>query len=303
MFDVTNPAASANQAQGSTRSSADQGLGTQIESASELRMDFLNLLTAQLSNQDPLSPMDNEQMVQQLATFSQLEQLERVNSNLKEQMGYSQSLNNTMMMSVAGKRVTVAGNEIGVENGQPSRSLVRVPEAGTVFARVRDANGATVRTLDASVVEPGFNRIEWDGKDDDGNAVPDGDYSLEISAVDRSGNFMKSVAFSSGVVDTVQFENNYIMLEVNGRLYTPGDVVEVGMAERDPVVVTVDGDDDVPDTGTGGDDGGDSGGDGTGVTPPTADENPWSPPVSSMLGGTSRSTVARNPWEALLRIG
>jgi len=298
VIDPTNPAASASQA--STRSSADQGLGTRIQSASELRMDFLNLLTAQLSNQDPLSPMDNEQMVQQLATFSQLEQLERVNSNLQEQMGYSQSLNNTMMMNVAGKRVTVAGNEIGVVNGQPSRSLVRVPEAGTVFARVLDANGATVRTLDANIVEPGFNRIEWDGKDDNGNAVPDGDYSLEISAVDRSGNFMKSVAFSSGVVDTVQFENNFIQLEVNGRLYGPGDVVEVGVAPRDPVVVNVEGDDG-PGTGSDDDDGTDD--DGTGVTPPPDAEDPWSPPVSSMLGGASRSTFDRNPWEALLRIG
>ena len=273
---------------GQTPSVESQGFGSQIESSGELRMDFLNLLIAQLSNQDPLAPTDNEAMIQQLATFSELEQLERVNKNLQTQMGYSQSLNNTMMMSVAGKRVTIVGNDIAVENGQPSRSMVRVPESGTVHPRIVDADGKLVKKLTPQTVEPGFNRIEWDGTDENGEQVPDGAYTLEVSATDREGGFMKSVTFSSGVVDTVQFEDNFVYFEVNGRLYTPADVVEVGMDDRDPIVIEVDGD--------GGSDAGDDGGDGR------DEDTPLPPGLDDPVPFGPGSAFARSPWEALLRI-
>lgn len=282
---------------GVSPSSSGQGLGTKIESSSELRMDFLNLLIAQLSHQDPMSPMDNEAMVQQLATFSQLEQLERVNSNLTEQMGYSQSLNNTMMMGVAGKRVTVVGNNVDVVDGKPSRSLVRVPDAGTIYPRVLDSNGKVVAQLPPQAVKPGFNTVQWDGKDREGNPIADGNYTLEISAVDRNEAFMSSVTFSSGIVDTVQFDNNFILLEVNGRLYSPGDVVEVGVADRDPIVVNVGGSDDT-DT----EDGDTGGGQDNPYTPPET-EDPYTPDPSSMLSGLGHALGSgRSPWEALLRI-
>lgn len=279
---------------GQTPSVASQGFGGEIESSGELRMDFLNLLIAQLSNQDPLAPTDNEAMIQQLATFSELEQLERVNANLQTQMGYSQSLNNTMMMSVAGKRVTIVGNDVQVAGGEPTRSIVRVPEAGTIYPRIVDADGKTVKSLQAQAVDAGFNRIEWDGTDAKGDPVPDGDYSVEVSATDREGAFMQSVTFSSGVVDTVQFEDNFVYFEVNGRLYTPADVVEVGVAERDPVIVEVDG-------GSDGDGGGDTTDDGNGGSGNTG-EDPLPPGVEDPVPFTFGARAARSPWEALLGI-
>jgi len=300
---------------GAQQSIASQGFGTDIETADDLQTDFLNLLIAQLSNQDPMSPMDNEGMIQQLATFSQLQQLERVNENLETSMGYNQSLNNTMMMDVAGKRVTVLGDGIRVENGQATRSVIRVPEGGKAYPRVVDSvTGQTVRTLDPIRVDKGFNTIEWDGKGDDGNPLPDGDYKLEVSAKSGVGEFMSMAIFRSGIVDTVQFDNNFVYFEVDGQRYTPADVVEVGVRDANdgtPIDSTDDGSDVGDGVEVGDGDDGDGDGDDTvnpgidsgDVTPPWVDD-PWTPPSpdaqSIILGGGSQRP--RSPWEALLRI-
>ena len=68
-----------------------------ITNASDLQMDYMTLLVAQLQNQNPLEPMDNDQMAMQLAQYSQLQQLESMNSNFASvlestQMDYASSL-------------------------------------------------------------------------------------------------------------------------------------------------------------------------------------------------------------------
>jgi flagellar basal-body rod modification protein FlgD len=52
-----------------------------VTSASEIQSDYMTLLVTQLQNQNPLEPMDNQDMAAQLAQFSQLQQLENVNSS------------------------------------------------------------------------------------------------------------------------------------------------------------------------------------------------------------------------------
>lgn len=205
-----------------------QGLGVAVNAASDLKMDFLRLLTTQLANQDPLSPMDNEAMVQQLATFSQLEQLEGINQRLETSMQYSQSLNNTMMMDIVGKRVTVLGNAVELKNGEPSRTLVRTVESGIGTAKVYDEFGTLVRTVSGIKIEPGFTEIKWDGRDDKGEPLADGEYEIKVTAEKVGGGLLSVATFQSGIVDTVQFDDNFVSLLVNGRLYSPAAVVEVG---------------------------------------------------------------------------
>ena len=69
----------------------------QVQSASDIQMDYMKLLVAQLQNQNPLEPLDNNEMASQLAQFSQLEQLESLNSSFQEvltntQLSYASSL-------------------------------------------------------------------------------------------------------------------------------------------------------------------------------------------------------------------
>lgn len=257
-------------------SNTPQGLGVAVNAATDLKMDFLRLLTVQLANQDPLSPMDNEAMVQQLATFSQLEQLEGINERLETSMQYSQSLNNTMMMDIAGKRVTVLGNAVEVKNGEPSRTLVRTIEPGIGTAQIYDEFGTLVRTVSGIKIEPGFTEIEWDGRDDQGESLADGEYEIKVTGEKVGGGFMSIATFQSGIVDTVQFDDNFVSLLVNGRLYSPAAVVEVGIAPA--VTAATSG----PDSGSGDDD------------PTTTDDDPSdpSPPPRTGDDETPAASVA-----------
>lgn len=206
------------------------GLGVQIQDPDDLQSQFLELLVTQMRNQDPFTPSDSGAMIEQLATFSNLEQLQGINSKLEAQAQYSQSLSNQMMMELVGKRVTVLGNEVTMEGGEPSRTLVRTIEPGVGQAQVRDDAGNVVRTIENVRVGTGFTEISWDGLDDDGNPLPDGDYTIDITVEGTDGSPVDVAVFSSGLVETIQFDNNFNTVMVNGRAYSPAAIVEVGMA-------------------------------------------------------------------------
>lgn len=72
-------------------------------SASSIQMDYMKVLITQLQNQNPLEPMDNNEMASQLAQFSQLQQLESMNSNFAQILAIT---NRSYANSLIGKEVT-----------------------------------------------------------------------------------------------------------------------------------------------------------------------------------------------------
>ena len=101
--------------------------------------DFLKLLTVQMSHQDPLSPLDNRDMIAQLAQFSSVEQMTQVNKNLESMKNFYSSQTGYSML---GKSVEVMGPvEMVMEN-----------DSGVALA-VRTSNGLiTVRPEDVMIV-------------------------------------------------------------------------------------------------------------------------------------------------------
>ena len=82
-----------------------------INTASTIQMDYMKLLVTQLQNQNPLEPMDNNQMASQLAQFSQLQQLESMNSNFANVLS---STERNYANSLIGKEISFASeNETG----------------------------------------------------------------------------------------------------------------------------------------------------------------------------------------------
>jgi flagellar hook assembly protein FlgD len=75
----------------------------EASSASQIQMDYMKLLITQLQNQNPLEPMDNNQMASQLAQFSQLSQLENMNSSFADVLT---TTNRNYANSLLGKNVT-----------------------------------------------------------------------------------------------------------------------------------------------------------------------------------------------------
>ncbi len=74
-----------------------------VNSASKIQMDYMNLLITQLRNQNPLEPLNNNEMASQLAQFSQLQQLESMNTNFADVLATAER---TYANSLIGKEVS-----------------------------------------------------------------------------------------------------------------------------------------------------------------------------------------------------
>jgi flagellar basal-body rod modification protein FlgD len=201
---------------------------SETSSVQQSQDEFLQLLVTQMQNQDPLNPMDNNEFTSQLTQFSQLEQMQFLNSQMEESLIYTQSLNNTMMLGLVGKNATVQGDGVQVNGENISSNKISVDTGGTVTVVVKDDDGNTVRTYEVSS-EAGWNDISWDGKDDNGEAVVDGDYSLEIAVSDSAGNDVSFTSYMTGAVESIRFENNLVLLSLAGQEFYASEIVEVGL--------------------------------------------------------------------------
>lgn len=161
--------------------------------------DFLQLLTTQLTSQDPTQPMDNSQMASEMAQFAQLGSLQNIESSLS---GLSSNLSNGMQTSQVLSSASLVGRQVLV----PSTSLsysgsavnggVNVSTAGDVVVTIKDGNGNVVNTLDLGAQQAGLAPFSWDGKDSSGNAVANGTYTISANNGGSSASLITYVAGS-----------------------------------------------------------------------------------------------------------
>lgn len=148
---------------------------------------FLVLLTSQLQNQDPLSPMDSTQFTQQLVQFSQVEQQIRTNEQLESLVGQYQAASAGAALSYLGKDAIIEAQDTYLAGGQANWAY-RLPErAGELAINVLDENGRTVFTATNAALAQGEHLFSWDGTTNSGAAAPDGVYRLSITALNESG--------------------------------------------------------------------------------------------------------------------
>jgi len=204
-------------------------VGAQPNSPNDLNQaDFMNLLIAQIKHQDPMSPMDNQQFIAQLTQFTSLEELQKVNSRLEDSMALSQSLNNTMMVGLVGRTVTVEGDATTVREGTASANLLQTGREGTARVEVLDSANRLVATYSVPV-GPGLNDVAWDGTTAEGDIAPDGEYKLSITVQDSEGTELPFLSFMSGTVDSIRFENNLAIVNVGGEEYYVSEIMSVSL--------------------------------------------------------------------------
>src|SRR5690242_18729124 len=105
---------------------------------------FLTLLTTQLKNQDPLSPMDSNQFTQQLVQFSQVEQQINSNKNLESLIALTKSQSTTSAVSYLGKTLTITDGTAALQNGSAQWAYSLPGDATSVKLLVTDAKGHAV---------------------------------------------------------------------------------------------------------------------------------------------------------------
>lgn len=186
--------------------------------------DFLLLLVEQLKNQDPLEPMDGTDFTAQLAQFSSLEQQTAMNDNLALLQDYSATLNRLSALDMIGKNVEFDGGGAGSAaisgDGQPiPLNFELADNAQDVVVDIYNDTGGRVATLDLGYYDLGSQNYNWDGKDDDGNALIEGNYTFEITARDELGQLVSTSVNGNGQVQGVETDpqnGNTVLVLVDG---------------------------------------------------------------------------------------
>lgn len=188
---------------------------------------FLKLLVAQLKNQDPTGAgQDPNQMVQQLTSFSSLEQAQQTNTLLTGLQTQTAGLFQAQTAGLVGKNVKVDGSGFNLKAGAATMN-VDLSLAAQVTVTVRDANGQVVAVLPQGRLNRGASAVTWDGKDASGNPLPDGAYKVEVTATGDDGKAVKFRTSLTLKVDAVTFSNGGIYLASGSSVFSLADVLEI----------------------------------------------------------------------------
>lgn len=166
---------------------------------------FLTLLTAQLRNQDPLSPLDSNEFTAQLTQMAGVEQ-QLLTNDLLQGMLEAQN-GNTLSNAAAyiGKEGTAIWSTTRYEDGSAEWSYELGKNAETVSLEVLDASGKVVWRGEGDGKTTGVHDFNWDGKTTGGGQVDDGGvYSLRVTAKDAAGKDVGSQTLIRGRVTSVE---------------------------------------------------------------------------------------------------
>lgn len=160
----------------------DQGASNRSELGQE---DFLQLIVAQVQNQDPFEPTDNGAFIADLASFSSLDSINNLSDSFQT---FSTSFNNSQLLNAAsliGQTVTTQGSQFLLEAGQAAEAFVDANgQVGSATVQISDAIGQVVGSINVPLVNPGLNSFSFDGLDENGQPLPAGNYFLSASVAD-----------------------------------------------------------------------------------------------------------------------
>jgi flagellar basal-body rod modification protein FlgD len=209
----------------SSTSAVNQALQGGSASAADLQNQFLTMLVTQMNNQDPLNPMDNSQLTSQLAQISTVSGLQTMNTTMNQLLQQTAASRAMDSASLIGKTVMVPGAAVSVTGGVPGNIGVDIPAtADNVTVQVLDASGNVVRNIDMKGQTAGVKDIAWDGTNDLGNAVADGNYSFKVTAT-ANGKDVKPVALVYGKVTSISGDSTGVLVNLgNGQSANVDDV-------------------------------------------------------------------------------
>ncbi len=178
---------------------------------------FLALLTVQLKNQDPLSPMDSNQFTQQIVQMTGVEQQLLTNDLLKSLVANTSNGVSTAV-SLIGKEVRAATTDAKLQDGKAEWHYTLPRDANDVKIEVLDQTGKVVRVLSAEEAgrKAGDHKVTWDGKDSNGVRMPDGLYSLRVTGTDSNYATIPAMISIEGTVTGVEQSNGETLITVNG---------------------------------------------------------------------------------------
>jgi flagellar basal-body rod modification protein FlgD len=173
--------------------------------------DFLKLLVAQLKNQDPLNPLDNDKFVQENTMFSQLEQLTNMNKTMEAASSSMSQSDRGYAATYLGKYISTGSENIAVQGSNVEPVSFGLPITANIKVSISNSKGENVANIDLGALSRGNHQFKWDGRDNEGNKVPSGEYSVIIFAQDGEGNSIP-IQRNAGKVTAVRFDSDGTVL-------------------------------------------------------------------------------------------
>lgn len=145
--------------------------------------DFFKLLTEQLNMQDPSKPVENDQMIAQMTSFTMAEGITGLSERF-DQFASDMTSNQALQAStMVGRKVLVPTDQANLETGAGITGMIATPQAAqNVKINIKDSTGATVKTLELDDMPAGTKEFEWDGTMSNGDEAPAGNYSFSVNA-------------------------------------------------------------------------------------------------------------------------
>jgi flagellar basal-body rod modification protein FlgD len=196
--------------------------------------DFLKLLVTQLRYQDPMDPQKPEEFSAQLAQFSSLESMQNIEKVLQAQVDAggitTLAMKADLGASFIGRNVIAAGNSLQVTDGSDNKVAVDIGTGGgkTVLT-ILDSSGKEVATRNLGWKDAGRQTLDC-------GDLPSGKYSYKVTVTGAANSDIPVQTYTSGIVDSVSFQNGTVILKAGDLNFPLDNVVEV---ERAPAGASI----------------------------------------------------------------
>lgn len=199
---------------------------TTQQQASLGKTDFLNLLVAQLKNQDPLKPMDSSSFVAELAQFSQLEQSSNTNDLLQKGLDAQSASLQYSLVPLVGRNVSVQGAVIQLGTTPATLNYSLGQDAASVSLSILNASNQVIRAGTLGSQGAGAQQVTWDGRDQNGTMMQPGTYTYAIKALDAQGQAVPVTTSSNLTVTGIQVVGGKPQLAIGNQAIDPSTVIE-----------------------------------------------------------------------------
>jgi flagellar basal-body rod modification protein FlgD len=161
----------------------------------------LQMMTAQLENQDPLNPMTGTEFAAELAQFSTAQGVQGLQTSMT---GMSGSLSGIQATGLVGQNVAVAGNSLVLGSSGSATGAVNLSAAASdVSVTITNASGNAVGTLDLGAMSAGTQAFSWNGTTAGGSQASPGTYSFTASATGANGAAVTASPYAVAAVTAV----------------------------------------------------------------------------------------------------
>ncbi len=231
---TTNAATSSPVVSGTTPLPASSSSGSSAKAANALAssqiagnfQSFLQLLTTQLQNQNPLSPLDTNQFTQQLVEFAGVQQQLNTNDSLATLVSLQQTAQSTQALGFVGKTALVNGSTATMTKSSATWQLSAASNS-TLTVTIASSNGQTAFTGTYAMSAGNNQPFTWNGQGNDGTQWPDGNYTITATAKDSAGNDVAVKTDVEGVVSSVDLTQSPPLLSIGGQTFTVNQIQSI----------------------------------------------------------------------------